>query len=108
MARTSKRLPSEMVVADQELQLAQKSLRTSERLLQTIIDNSPSVIFLKDTEGRYLLVNKRFEAIAGKSREQIIGRLDEDVFPPAEATAFRKNDREVLIAGIPLQFEELS
>ena len=106
MARTSKRLPSEMVVADQELQLAQKSLRTSERLLQTIIDNSPSVIFLKDTEGRYLLVNKRFEAIAGKSREQIIGRLDEDVFPPAEATAFRKNDREVLIAGIPLQFEE--
>ena len=106
MARTDKHLPPEKAVGDQELRVAQQSLRTSERLLQTIIDNSPSVIFIKDTEGRYLLVNKQFEAIARKSREQIIGRFDEDVFPPAEAAAFRTNDREVLSAGVPLQFEE--
>jgi PAS domain S-box-containing protein len=89
----------------EELRVAQESLHDSEKRLEAIIDSSPNLIFLKDTQGRYLLVNKEFERVAGIPREQIIGRFDEDVFAPHEAAMFRANDSEVLETGTALEFE---
>ena len=42
------------------------------------------------------------------TREQITGRTNRDLFPPGQAAAFRLNDRKVLEAGIPLEFEEVA
>jgi PAS domain S-box-containing protein len=90
----------------EELKTAQESLHNSERRLQAIVDSSPSLIFLKDAQGHYLLVNTEFERLTGMTREQIIGKSDEDVFAPQEAAAIRSNDLEVLETGAALQFEE--
>ena len=83
-------------------------LRESEARLQAILDHSPALIFLKDTAGRYLLVNREFEHIFHLSSQDIVGRTDADLFPPAQAAAFRANDIKVLHANTPLQFEEVA
>ena len=83
-------------------------LHESEARLQAILDNSPTLIFLKDTEGRYLLVNRQFERTFHLTREDIVGKTDAEIFPPVQATAFRSNDIKVLQANAPLQFEEIA
>jgi len=87
---------------------AEERLHETEKLVYALLNNSPNPVFLKDTEGRYLLVNKNFERVLRVSEEQIRGKKDEEVFPPEQAAAFRSNDLQVLQAGVPLQFEEVA
>ena len=49
---------------------AEDALRTSEEQLQSILDNSTTVIYVKDLESRYLRVNRRFEEIYDIPRGQ--------------------------------------
>jgi PAS domain S-box-containing protein len=86
----------------------EEALAESERRLRAILDNSPNLVFLKDTQGRYLDVNRQFEHTFHISREAIAGKTDEDIFPPEHAAAFRANDLMVLRARVPLQFEEVA
>jgi len=83
-------------------------LRESEARLQAILDHSPTLIFLKDIEGRYLLVNREFEHIFHLTRKDMVGKTDAELFSPEQAAAFRANDLKVLQANAPLQFEELA
>jgi two-component system, NtrC family, sensor kinase len=85
---------------------AEEKQRLSEAQLQAILDNSPAVIYLKDTQGRYLLINGRFEALFHVQREAVVGHTDYDVFPPAMAQAFRANDEQVVAGLAALKFEE--
>ncbi len=85
---------------------AELALQSSEAQLQAILDNSPSLIFKKDPEGRYLRVNKRFADVFGMSAQQIIGKTDEELFPSQQARMFRDNDRLVLQSGTTMEFEE--
>jgi len=78
----------------------------TEQRMQAILDNSPAIVFLKDLQGRYLLVNRRYEELFHITRSQMLGRTDFDVFPAEMAERFRDNDRQVLSAGKPLTFEE--
>lgn len=78
----------------------------SEQRLQAILDYSPAVIFQKDLQGRYLLVNQRWEELFHISKGEVIGRTDLELFPKATAEQFRENDRLVLAAGAPLTLEE--
>src|SRR5690349_15383456 len=50
--------------------------------LRQIIDNTPAVIFVKDLEGRYMLINKEFEALFNVQQETFSGKTDYDLFPP--------------------------
>ena len=77
-----------------------------EQRLQAIMDNSPSVIFLKDPDGRYLLVNRRYEELFHVQKESILGRLTKDIFPAEVAERLSANDRAVIAAGKPLALEE--
>jgi PAS domain S-box-containing protein len=92
----------------QELRSARDSLVDRERRLLAIIDGSPNPIFLKDPDGRFLLVNREFERMTGVSRDQIIGKTDDDLSKLREAGALRTNDREVLRSGEVMAFEELA
>jgi len=87
---------------------AEDALRERERLIHAILDNSPALIFLKDKEGRYLLVNKEFEKALDVSQEEIRGRKDEQVFPAEQAAAFQATDLRVIQTGVPTEFEELT
>src|SRR2546425_2869379 len=87
---------------------AELALRESEAQLQSMLDHSPSLIFLKDLKGRYLEVNQQFERTFHLIRQGIIGKTDHDIFPPEQATAFQANDLKVMEAGRSLQFEEVA
>jgi PAS domain S-box-containing protein len=87
---------------------AAEALRQSEERLQAIIDNSTAVIYLKDREGKYLLINHRYETLFGVTREQMVGKTDYDVFPRKNADEFHKNDLLVLAKKAPIQFEEVA
>jgi len=78
-----------------------------ERRLLAIIDGSPNPIFLKDPDGRFLLVNSEFEKITGVFRNQIIGKTEDDLSKLRGAGALRTNDREVPRSG-EVMLEELA
>jgi PAS domain S-box-containing protein len=78
----------------------------SEQRLQAILDNSATVIFLKDPEGRYLLVNRRYEELFHLTQADVLGRTDYELFPVEVAEQFQANDRAALAAGLPITFEE--
>lgn len=91
-----------------ERKRAEVALQKSEARLQAILDFSPAMIFLKDSEGRYLHVNRQFERAFHIANDDIVGKTDADVFLPPQAAAFHANDRKVLEAGGPLEFEEVA
>ena len=80
----------------------------SRLLLQDIIDSSMAVIYVKDLDGRFLLVNTRFSELFHIPREEIIGKSDYDIFPADMADDFRAFDQRVLAAGTVLEAEEIA
>ncbi len=84
-----------------------EALRESEQRLQAILDNSPTAVYLKDLEGRYILINQQTERNTCCSREQIIGKTDLEFLPQAIADQLRANDREVLHTLTPIAREEV-
>lgn len=86
---------------------AEDALRASRELLQAVIDSSTAVIYVKDVEGRYMLVNRRHEELFGIARGTMVGKSDYDVFPREHAEAFRAFDQRVLLAGTSLEAEEV-
>ncbi len=85
---------------------AEAARRESEAKLKAVLDHSTNVVKLKDLEGRYLLVNKRFALLVGLSESEIIGKTDEEIFGPAAAHVLRANDQRVVQAGGSREIEE--
>ena len=92
----------------QERQRAEQASRDNQQLLQAIIDNSTAVIYVKDLEGRYILVNRRFLDIFHLTDEAVEGKTDYDLFPKETAEAFRAMDKRVAAANQPLTEEEVA
>ena len=78
--------------------------RTSE--IMGILKYTPAVVSIKDTDGRYTLVNSRHEELFGMSNDQIHGKTDHEIFPREFADQFRANDLQVLVEGHSRQIEE--
>jgi two-component system cell cycle sensor histidine kinase/response regulator CckA len=77
-------------------------LRRQERLLRQIIDANPSLIFVKDWDGRFILVNQAVADIYGSTVENLIGKTDADFNTnPDEVAHFLRSDREVMTAARP-------
>jgi PAS domain S-box-containing protein len=74
--------------------------------LQDVVDNTTAVVFVKDLELRYMLVNREYERRHGVQRDQIRGKTDFDIHPHDVAEAVRANDRQVIESGVPIEFEE--
>ena len=89
-----------------ERKAAEEQHRLGEAQMQAILDNSPAVIHLKDTQGRYILINRRFQQLFHLSREESIGKSPHDLFPEGVADALRKHDQQVLATLTPMEFEE--
>ncbi|MDJ0578030.1 MAG: PAS domain S-box protein [Xenococcaceae cyanobacterium MO_234.B1] len=82
------------------------ALRESQEKLQAIMDNTSNVIYLKDVQGRYLLINRQYEKLFHLTREQIIGKTDSEIFSAEIAAAVMSNDLQILAAKMSLEFEE--
>jgi len=85
---------------------AEDALRRSEQLLQDVVNNTTAVIYVKYTDGRYLLTNRRFEQLFHLTTDQIVGHTDHEIFPKDIADVFRANDVTVLERNTVVEYEE--
>src|SRR5262249_29565077 len=89
-----------------EQKRAQEKLRETETLLQAFLGNTPNLVFLKNRQGQYLYINKEFMRAFPITQEQIRGKKDDEIFSAEQAAALQTHDRQVLEAGVPMEFEE--
>ncbi len=70
-------------------------------VLEALFDAIPDVVFfLKDTNGRYVVVNRTLaDRCAGGEKARMVGRRPEDLFPAALAESYAKQDESVLKTG---------
>ena len=91
-----------------ERRAAEEAVRKSQARLQAFTDNSPSMMWLKDRDGRYRFANAGFLEHHGLQSEQVIGQRDAQLFPPAQARAMSAHDAEVMSRDEPIHFEQAS
>jgi PAS domain S-box-containing protein len=75
--------------------------------LQELIDNTNAVIYMRDLNGRYMVVNREYERLFHLRREEVIGRTDHDLFSAEIADEFRANDLRA-VSGGPVNVEEVA
>lgn len=85
---------------------SEQELQANRQLLAGILENSPAMIHVKDTTGRYILLNRRYEELFHIDGKQVLGKTVDDIFPAAEARTYTANDKKILDTGVPLEFEE--
>jgi two-component system NtrC family sensor kinase len=86
--------------------LSEGRLRESEGLLAAYMKNAPVGMYLKDSEGRYLLLNPEMSKVFGRPAEELIGRTAADLLGAEEAALVADFDREILESGRPSAVEE--
>jgi len=89
-----------------ERRAAQERADKSSRELQAVLDNSPALIYLKDSAGRYQYVNRCWTESLKMSAAQVIGRTDAEIFPSEASATFARNDLHVAEHPGALEFEE--
>ncbi len=83
-----------------EVKRAETDLMAANRFLDSLIDNLPVMIFVKDARTlRYARQNRATLNLLGLSRDEVIGKCDRDFLPAEQADFIQAKDREVLAAG---------
>ena len=85
---------------------AEESIRETNTRLNTLIQAIPDIVYFKDAERRHQVVNRGFRTQLGLRQSEIIGKTDDELFPPDLAEASRKSDDEVLKRGRTLHVEQ--
>ncbi|MBF8273400.1 MAG: PAS domain S-box [Magnetococcales bacterium] len=98
MANATRTLTQE--VDQSALELARKGAQ-----LRTLVDSIDNLIYMKDIEGHYTLVNIHYEKVVGRPGERIEGISDRELFSPEDAKAFAVQDREVMERGVVCYYE---
>ncbi|MDR2838177.1 MAG: EAL domain-containing protein [Azonexus sp.] len=88
-------------------QQAKEARQASEANLRALLDNLPHVAWLKDREGRYILINKAFaDFFHVADVKDIVGKTDFDLIPQALAEKYRADDDEVMTTHRRMHVEE--
>ena len=88
-------------------QQAQSELQSQKALLQAVVDNAPSLIYMFDTQGELLLCNHLFEASVGRPFETIAGLRRAAFMEPTDARLQELDDKAVLASGQAQRFEDI-
>jgi PAS domain S-box-containing protein len=78
---------------------AEEALKQSEAQFRTFVDNAPAQIYMKDRDGRYLLVNRQVEEAVGRATADIIGQTNAAFYPPDMVRKYSEHDNHVLVTG---------
>ena len=86
---------------------AEEAQHESNNRLYAVLDNSTAIIYVKDTQGKYLLINHCFTNLFGFELEELKYKTDHDIFPHDLADTYRANDQKVFEAGTAIEWEEV-
>jgi PAS domain S-box-containing protein len=87
---------------------AESGILERERLLRAVMDNSSAVIYMKNVDGSYIMINRRYEELFHLTNEAVRGRKDHDIFPAELADRYRANDLRVIAERRSFQFTEFA
>lgn len=96
----------EKMMEEQLKALAQHRIQ-QHRLTQDIIDNIPSAVYIKDLEGRYMVVNKKLCEIFGMPPEDLLTHRDSDLFPENASQNFRFANEQVILHKSMVTYEDV-
>jgi PAS domain S-box-containing protein len=85
---------------------AQASLREGEQRIRAIVEGTSDLVFIKDRDGRALFLNQAAARFFGRTEAELLGKLDNELFPEDVARAIRAQDEEVMRSGQAVTFEE--
>ncbi|WP_459718771.1 EAL domain-containing protein [Sideroxyarcus sp. TK5] len=86
--------------------VAERDVRKNRETLLAIMNNSTSIIALKDLAGRYEFVNREFEKFFGLDSADVLGKTDAQVLPRKIADDFRGKELDVVRLRTALEFED--
>jgi two-component system cell cycle sensor histidine kinase/response regulator CckA len=98
-----------VVVAHEEIterKRAEIALRENHSLLHAVTEGTTDMVFVKDLEGRYLLINSAGARLLGKSVEEVLHRNDLALLEPESAERIMSHDRDTLVSGMLQTYEE--
>ncbi|EMA32417.1 PAS domain-containing sensor histidine kinase [Halobiforma nitratireducens] len=85
----------------------ERTLNRMHRRFEAILETMSAAVFLKDTDGRFLLMNRACRDLFGIDADaDVSGLTDEDLFPEDRIAASREQDQRVLETGEPIETEE--
>ncbi len=90
---------------DAENKQLHEDLIISRSNMQTLLDNMPMTVWLKDAGGRYMMVNQSYAESTGRPREEIIGLTDKEIWPRELAENSQEEDRQVMTSSIRIHNE---
>ncbi len=85
---------------------AEKALSLSRLHLRLFMDANPDLLFLKDSDLKYLMVNTANTAFLGREEAEILGKTDEELMPEQAARACRESDLQVISQKITITSTE--
>ncbi|PUZ26726.1 PAS domain S-box-containing protein [Chitinophaga costaii] len=78
------------------MEAAHQERENLQYLMQAILQHTPTFVFIKDLQGKYLLVNKEFEKVSGLAAHEILGHTDQEITQPIEALKWAASDQKVI------------
>jgi two-component system cell cycle sensor histidine kinase/response regulator CckA len=85
---------------------AERALIESHSLLQAVVEGTSDPIFIKDLQGRYLMINSAGADSLGRTVAELLGKQDRQLFGPEMAASITAHDREVIATQQPQTFQE--
>ncbi len=86
----------------EDLNNAVEALKTRAEELGILLSTIPALVYFKDTDLKYILVNKSFERFVNLPFYVIKGKMVEDLFPDYKTNNYSEMEREVIQSGLPL------
>ncbi len=109
LALSIDRMTRSLAAQEAARESARLELIDKERFLDSIIENIPNMIFVKDARNlHFVRFNRAGERLLGRSRDEMLGRNDFDFFSREQAEQFIASDRAVLASGKMLEIPEES
>ena len=95
------------VCSGARLLITQVRKERSRLLLEVVIEGTPDAIFVKDCDGRYLMVNSAGAGLMGREVKEVIGKTDLELFPAETGRLIMERDRQVFQSGRSQTSEEI-
>ena len=96
-----------IVFAEREREAAREEAQRVDTMLRAVVEGTSDAVFVKDVEGRYLLINVAGAAFLDATPDQVVGRTDADLFSPETAAAIRDGDLATMGEGITQTYEDV-
>ena len=86
---------------------AEEAAYQAQQQLQDMFDNTPAAVYVKDLEGRYIMVNRQWCERTGRCGEEVLGKTTDELFPHLRLGVWEAKEQHVLDTGDPFYSEEV-